>query len=443
MQSVQPEPDAASAACEIRTRDGGLPDLTHIDQRLLALRVGARLRGTEITADGRVERQGADWVLCLAGSEEKLRLAPLATKVQLDPRQGRPQAPTREESLAWERLCGEWRSPAAALRVRGPLLRPAPGSMPTLEVRGFWWFSPAQPPVHALWLGLEVNGPYGLREPWAMIREGLLRSGDWEWLAEAPDLAAETFGARSASACWPRQTLLARQVSELGAGASLRGVEAAVEGWLSRENGRLRFRACGSEGPVALAPLDRKIQRDGRQRSEATKTASERGAYELLCSSAGSQPRLARVLGPVVESGDGRHWLLEVRGFVLQAAPGAPLPADWTPERQDGAGRHGLGSPLPLDTVAPAPPRALSASFRDGRIHLSWEESPEPDLDAYNVFRAATPGSGYIQIAAGIVPNRAAFRAEDPGANHRYVVTARDRSGNESGFSAEATVQIP
>ncbi len=412
-------------------------------QRLLALRVGARLRGIEITADGRVERQGADWVLCLAGSEEKLRLAPLTTKVQLDTRKRQPQEPNREESLAWERLCGDWRSPAAPLRVRGPLLRPAPESMPTLEVRDFWWFSPAQPELHALWIGLEVNGPYGLREPWAMIREGLLRSGDWVWLAEAPDLVAETFGARSASACWPRQTLLVRRVSDLGAGASLRGVEAAVEGWLSRENGRLRFRARGSEDLVALAPLDRKIQRDGRQRSEATKTAGERGAYDLLCSSAEMAPRLARVLGPVVESRDGHHWLLEVRGFVVQAAPGAPLPADWAPELQVGAGRHGPGSSSSLDTVAPAPPRALSAKLRDGRIHLSWEESPEPDLDAYNVFRAATPGSGYIQIAAGIVSNRAAFRAGDPGASYRYVVTARDKAGNESGFSAEAMVQTP
>ena len=59
------------------------------------------------------------------------------------------------------------------------------------------------------------------------------------------------------------------------------------------------------------------------------------------------------------------------------------------------------------------------------------------------MFRTTTPGKGYIQIAAGIVPNRADFRAEELGGSYHYVVTARDRSGNESSFSAEAAVQIP
>ena len=95
------------------------------------------------------------------------------------------------------------------------------------------------------------------------------------------------------------------------------------------------------------------------------------------------------------------------------------------------------------DTAPPAPPKSLSARYRDGQILLNWDENTEPDLDGYNVFRATTPGTGYIQVAAGIVSNRCVFRADDPGAIYHYVVTARDQRGNESRFSSEATVHLP
>jgi hypothetical protein len=416
-----------------------LLDPAEVSRQLLALRVGARLRGMEITADGRVERQGSDWVFCLSGSDEKLRLVPLTMKVQLDARRNRPQAPAREESLACERLCRDRQSPGAALRVSGPLVRPAPGAAPTLEVRDYWWFSPARPGASTLWLGLDVNGPYGLGEPWAVIREGLQSAGGWEWLAETPDLETATFRGRLSSGCWPDEAVLKRQLSAVGAGATLRGVEAAVEGWLYREHNRLYLRVTGCEDPIALAPLNRKIQRHGRNRSEARKTIAERGAHDQLRAGVGNEPRLVRVLGPVVQSQHGHQWLLEVRDFDL-ALPGETLPALTQDRREEG---HGRPPSVKLDTAAPAPPGSLSAHYHDGRILLSWAECSEADLDGYNVFRTTTPGMGYIQIAAGIVPNSAAFRAEDAGVSYHYVVTARDVSGNESGYSTETTVRIP
>jgi hypothetical protein len=415
-----------------------LPDPDLLGRGLTALRVGARLRGVEITADGRVERRGPDWVLRLSGSEETLRLAPLQSKVQLDTRRSLPQAAGEEERLAWDRLRGEWRSPTVAVRVRGPLVRPSREAAPILEVRDAWWFSPARPAASALWLALDVNGPYGLGEPWAVIREGLERAGGWEWLAEMPDVETATVRARTSSGRWPDQAALAGQLSAAGAGATLRGVEAAVEGRLSRERGRLVLRAAGSEAPIALAPLERRIQRRGRRRGEARELAAEREAHGRLGAIADGEPRLVRVLGPVVQARDGLQWLLEVRGFDA-AAPGEPLPP-LTPDRpEEGSGPAPAASP---DTSAPAPPGSLSAHHHDGRVFLSWAESPEADLDGYNVFRTTTPGRGYIQIAAGIVLNRAEFRAEDAGVSY-YVVTARDVSGNESGFSEEAALEIP
>jgi hypothetical protein len=380
-------------------------------------------------------------VLRLFGSKDWVRLGPLTAKVQLDARKGRPQAPSVEESLAWARLLRDRRAPGGLVRVRGPLVGSPPEAMPTLEVRDFWNFSPARPELRALWLGVEVNGPYGLGESWVLVREGLLGSGDWEWLAETADLESETFAARAPAGRWPDQAALERRLSALGAGASLRGVEAAIEGQVALEHSGLVLRARDGEEPIALAPLGRKIQRDGRRRSEAGKSAEERSAYERLRAIAGaSGPRRARVLGPVVQSRHGRRWLLELRDFVVESAPGEPLPDLTAKRRADGPGLAPASAP---DTAAPAPPRALSARFRDGQILLQWEANSEPDLDGYNVFRSTAPGGGYIQIAAGIVPNRAAFRAEDPGVRYHYVVTARDRSGNESGYSLEAAVDIP
>jgi hypothetical protein len=152
------------------------------------------------------------------------------------------------------------------------------------------------------------------------------------------------------------------------------------------------------------------------------------------------RPRLVQVFGPVVEARDGLQWLLEVRGFDLEASPGGGLPA---PAADRPEGGHAGAPASRTDTVPPPPPASLSAHVHDGQVLLSWAECLEPDLDGYNVFRTTTPGMRYIQVAAGMVTNRAAFRAGNAGVSYYYVVTARDLSGNESAFSPEAAVQIP
>lgn len=409
-------------------------------RELVALRVGARLRGVEVTADGSLERLGPELRLRLGGSAEKVRLGRLTAKVQLDTRKGLPRPASREESLAWERLRREERPGAGQLRITGPLVRANPDSELVLEVREYWWFSPVRPPALLVSVGLDVNGPYGLAEPWAVIRDGLNGSGQWKWMAEAPDLETATFRARTADGLSPSLPALARRVSDLGAGATLRGVEVVVEGWLTRQDDRPHLRAAGSEGSIGLAPLNRPVQKDERHGREASKTGGEAAAYETLLANAGSPPRLVRVFGPLVESRSGPEWLLEVRGFELDAGKGDP--AALLTRARDGVDRA-TAATSGRDRSPPAPPGSLSVEYRDGQIRLSWDESPEKDVDAYNVFRSTTPGKGYIQIAAGIVRNRCVFRVEETGVVYHYVITARDLSGNESGHSAEATVSIP
>ncbi len=393
----------------------------------------------EITADGQLALHDGELWLGVDGSGARLRLARLTTKVQLYGRKAQPRAPSPEELGAWMRLRELSLASGTPVRVIGPLVRPASAGALSLEVRGFWVFSPARPGVSALWVGLDVTSPYGLGEPWVVIREGLKGTGDWQWIAEAADVETATFKARTVHGSWPIHATLLRQVQELGAGAALRGMEAVLEGTVLLESHRVLLRVDGCEAPVALAPLTRKVQWDARQRTAAHLATAERSAHEELRSQVVRSPRRARILGPVVESQQGKHWLMEVRGFELDIAPGDES-SRLLAGRIEAAPAAARSSP---DKMPPHPPQSLEASFQDGHVHLRWAPGPEPDLDAYSLFRSTKSGRDYIQVAAGVVPNHHAFRVDERGVTYYFVVTARDRSGNESAYSGEINVSIP
>lgn len=75
-----------------------------------------------------------------------------------------------------------------------------------------------------------------------------------------------------------------------------------------------------------------------------------------------------------------------------------------------------------------------------GRLSLQWNENTEADLDHYNIYRSQSPGGPYAQVNptpvrepswmdSGLILNTEYF----------YCVTAVDRRGNESVFSAEVS----
>src|SRR5687768_7340296 len=107
--------------------------------------------------------------------------------------------------------------------------------------------------VHSLTLGLDVNSPYGLSEPWFTIRNGLLRCEDIETVAERPDLKSAVAQVTPRDGRLPDFEKLQRALSESGAGASLRGVEATVEGELAVINGKPLLRI--GEREIPLRPL--------------------------------------------------------------------------------------------------------------------------------------------------------------------------------------------
>jgi hypothetical protein len=96
------------------------------------------------------------------------------------------------------------------------------------------------------------------------------------------------------------------------------------------------------------------------------------------------------------------------------------------------------GNPCgPPDTDPPAAPASLTATGGPGEVSLDWLDNSEPDWASYSVYRSTTSGSGYGLIAEGLTSSQHTDTGVTAGTTYYYVVTAKDASGNESGFSNE------
>ncbi len=90
------------------------------------------------------------------------------------------------------------------------------------------------------------------------------------------------------------------------------------------------------------------------------------------------------------------------------------------------------------DKVPPAVPADFTAEPGLKGIKLSWTNVLEADLSHYNIYRAELSGGEYDKIGQTAVNS---FVDTDVVAEetYYYVITASDTSGNESGYSAEAS----
>ena len=97
----------------------------------------------------------------------------------------------------------------------------------------------------------------------------------------------------------------------------------------------------------------------------------------------------------------------------------------------------------PTDTTPPPAPAGLVAVPSGGAIRLAWNPSPEADVAAYAVYRAAEAGD-FVRIAT-TVPPATVYTDRDvrPGTTYRYAVTAIDRARkpNESARSNVVSVR--
>ena len=92
------------------------------------------------------------------------------------------------------------------------------------------------------------------------------------------------------------------------------------------------------------------------------------------------------------------------------------------------------------DLTPPARPTGLTVVPGVGRIFLTWNENKENDLAGYYVYRSKKSGRDYVRLTEKPI-NRTTYSDESakPQVAYYYVVSAVDRSGNESAFSKEQT----
>ena len=172
--------------------------------------------------------------------------------------------------------------------------------------------------VHSLTLGIDVNSPYGIGEPWATIRGGLQRLDFVESVGAQPDRQTKTGELRTKGGLLPDLDVLAKAVRDTGAGATLRGVEGAIDGDFEKEGDDFVLRISGTKAVLRLKPLTQLVQR-GQQ-----PTDREKAAFQMLTAKWKGEPLRARVVGPLIRSVEGkdttrdRPVALEVRKFELR-----------------------------------------------------------------------------------------------------------------------------
>jgi hypothetical protein len=98
----------------------------------------------------------------------------------------------------------------------------------------------------------------------------------------------------------------------------------------------------------------------------------------------------------------------------------------------------------PVKTTPPAPVADVTAVASRGEVRLSWRPSPEPDVAAYIVYRAA-PGAAPMRVGAVRPPATTFVDRNVPPGTYGYTVTAQDASvrANESHPSTEVSVTVP
>jgi uncharacterized repeat protein (TIGR02543 family) len=93
-----------------------------------------------------------------------------------------------------------------------------------------------------------------------------------------------------------------------------------------------------------------------------------------------------------------------------------------------------------IDNTSPASISNLTSTEQNGGVVLNWGASTDTAFDNYNVYRS-TNGGNYSIIASLIRTNNYVDKSVSNGI-HKYYVTAKDRSFNESSQSNLVTISI-
>jgi fibronectin type 3 domain-containing protein len=122
--------------------------------------------------------------------------------------------------------------------------------------------------------------------------------------------------------------------------------------------------------------------------------------------------------------------------YIVRAVDGPSPDGRESPDSQE-------VSATPADLTPPAKPKGLTVVAGVDRVFLTWNENHEPDLAGYRVYRSTRSGRGYERLTEKPL-NRTTFSDETVkgGTVYFYVITAVDRSGNESARSVEKKASV-
>lgn len=98
-----------------------------------------------------------------------------------------------------------------------------------------------------------------------------------------------------------------------------------------------------------------------------------------------------------------------------------------------------------VDKTPPKPPTQLQAHPQRGKVTLTWQSSPDKDVEGYRIYRSTERDGTYMLVTAELVPEQS-FSEELPEKARNlfwYKVRTVDRAGNESGESEPISVQLP
>lgn len=147
------------------------------------------------------------------------------------------------------------------------------------------------------------------------VREGLARLEGVESISERCNRQSGTGELRFKNGRFVDPQNLAKQIADIRVGARLRGLEATIDGFLERKDGKPVFRISKSNEILLLAALTTKVQIDAiKTKKPEPPTKEEKQNYKRLRGCVKDQPQSVRITGPLRTG-----MKLEVRTFEFKS----------------------------------------------------------------------------------------------------------------------------
>ena len=86
---------------------------------------------------------------------------------------------------------------------------------------------------------------------------------------------------------------------------------------------------------------------------------------------------------------------------------------------------------------------AIAGIAQAATVQVTWNPNTEPDLSGYKLYHGTASGQYGEPVDVGNVTGHVMEITPQHGAMYYFALTAYDTSGNESGYSDEATCFIP